>query len=159
MRPLFAISPPPHVPLVNGHDDGRRLRRPMAMMEMATMMADVEDDGLLVDGRDDGRRRPQRPMSTTETAAAMADIDARPQSPTRQRPRPLPLPPRHCTRHDCSCVGIHRRRCSGNDAPPLLRGIKRCVKKGRWIKYRCDKCDIPCDKCDKCDIACNKCDK
>ena len=34
--------------------------------------------------------------------------------------------------------------------------------KGRWIKYRWDKCNIAfiaCDKCDKCNIACDKCDK
>jgi len=45
MPPLFAISPPSHVPLVDGHDDGRHLRRPMLTTETALMMADVDNDG------------------------------------------------------------------------------------------------------------------
>ena len=36
---LFAISPPPHVPLVNGRDDGRSQRRLMSTTETATTMA------------------------------------------------------------------------------------------------------------------------
>ena len=47
-RRLFAISPPPHVPLVESRDDGRRQRRPMSTTE-----ADDHNDGLLVNGRDD----------------------------------------------------------------------------------------------------------
>ena len=64
-----------------------------------------------------------------------------------------PPPPRHCR--------------SGNDAPPL-RGIKRCVKKGRWIKY-IDATNVISHllhvtngtnaishATNKCDMACNK---
>ncbi len=49
----------------------------MSMTEMATMTADVDDDGLLDNGRDDGQHR-RRPMSTTETAMTMADVNACP---------------------------------------------------------------------------------
>ena len=57
LPPLLVIIPPPNFPLVDGHDNGQRLRWPMSTTEMAMTMAEVNDDGLLVDGRDDGRRQ------------------------------------------------------------------------------------------------------
>ena len=72
-------------------------RRPRGWPTLTT--ADVEDrdghdDGLLVDGRDNGRRR-RRPMSTTETATTMAKVNARPRSrsPARRRHPPSSFSP------------------------------------------------------------------
>ena len=46
---LFAISPPPHVPLVDGRDDGRCQRRPMSITETATTMAYLSTAATMAD--------------------------------------------------------------------------------------------------------------
>ena len=138
MPPLFAMSPPPHIPLVDGRDDGRGQRRSMSITETATTMAclsttatmaDVDDgDGWpksthTLDRPPDDATAPFPPRGVVPTAMVAASVSIiRPHHRLVIAPASKGLPPMPRHRHPpCPRRHCRARVQAPSSAPPPTR--------------------------------------
>ncbi len=136
--PLFAMSPPPHVPLVDGRDNGRCQQRPMSITETATTMAYLSTAATMADVNDgDGWPKsthtldcppddatapffPRGVVSTGMVAASVSIVWPHHQLVVAPANKGLPPMPRH-HRPPCPQRHCRARVRAPSSAPPPTR--------------------------------------